>query len=496
MKTFNYLLTLGLTASLGLGTFSCSEDRLDVQPKTDLASEVAFDTPSRVLGQVNNMYDYMKSGSFLGGRYQVYGDIRADDFINRTSNLVTGAAVWQHTLTEASQNDVINLWGAGYAAINQINVFLAGVTANSAKFSAAPFPADYAATVNGFVAEGRMLRALAYYSLLQYYARPFADGNGSKPGLPLRLQAETELGNNDLARSTVAQVYDQILTDLQFAETNLPLSNSASNVFRAHRNAAIALRTRVLLSMGRYADVVTEANKIVSTTAPFKAPSGVAHELNPSLAAVFAPAPTGTEMILAFPFTTQDPPGTQNQLAFYFLPNVQGGGQEYSLNPAGVIANANFKATDARTATLVTRVSNVPYLRKYTTGALAANPYTDAAPVIRYAEVLLNLSEALARTQGATNTRALELLNAVRTRSGSDAYTAASFTSTFSIIDAILLERRLEFLGEGLRNNDDMRLLRPIAGKSTVSAVQPSATLYIWPIPSSELQTNTLITRN
>ncbi|RSK32452.1 RagB/SusD family nutrient uptake outer membrane protein [Hymenobacter metallilatus] len=496
MKTFNYLLTLGLTVSLGLGTFSCSEDRLDVQPKTDLASEVAFDTPSRVLGQVNNMYDYMKAGAFLGGRYQVYGDIRADDFINRTSNLVTGAAVWQHTLTEASQNDVINLWGAGYAAINQINVFLAGVAANSSKFSAAPFPADYTTTVNGYVAEGRMLRALAYYSLLQYYARPYTDGNGSKPGLPLRLQAETELGNNDLARSTVAQVYDQILSDLQFAEANLPLSNSASNVFRAHRNAAIALRTRVLLSMARYADVVTEANKLVPATAPFKAPTGVAHELNSSLAAVFAPTPGGTEMILAFPFTTQDQPGTQNQLAFYYLPNAQGGGQEYSLNPAGVIANTGFKATDARLATLVTRVSNVPYLRKYTNGALAANPYTDAAPVIRYAEVLLNLAEALARTQGVTSTRALELLNAVRTRSGSDAYTAASFTSTFSIIDAILLERRLEFLGEGLRNNDLMRLQLPIPAKSTVSAVQPSATLYIWPIPSTELQTNTLITRN
>jgi starch-binding outer membrane protein, SusD/RagB family len=505
MKTFKYLLTLGLTASLGLGTFSCSEDRLEIQPKTDLASELAFDTPSRVLGQVNNMYDYMKSGSFLGGRYQVYGDIRADDFLNRTSNLVTGAAVWQHTLNEASQNDVINLWGSGYAAINQINVFLAGMAANSSKFTAAPFPANYPATANGFIAEGRLLRALAYYSLLQYYARPYADGNGSKPGLPLRLQAETELGNNDLARSSVAQVYDQILEDLTFAENNLPTVNSTAastrtlNIFRAHRNTAIALRTRVLLSMGRYADVVAAADKIVSATAPFKATGGVAHELNATLASAFAPEPGGTEMILAFPFTAQDPAGTQNQLAFYFLPNPLGG-QEYNLNPAGVIANPNFKATDARLTTLVTRgagaLATVPFLNKYTNGTQAATPYTDAAPVIRYAEVLLNLAEALARTQGGTNTRALDLLNAVRVRSGSDPYTAASFSSTFSIIDAILLERRLEFLGEGLRNGDDMRLLRPIAGKSTVSAVQPSSTLYIWPIPSSELQTNRAMTRN
>ncbi len=68
-----------------------------------------------------------------------------------------------------------------------------------------------------YIAEARFLRAVCYHSMLQLYARPYADGNGSKPGLPLRLRAETKDGNNDLERSTVAQVYDQILADLDFA---------------------------------------------------------------------------------------------------------------------------------------------------------------------------------------------------------------------------------------------------------------------------------------
>ncbi|RPD47238.1 RagB/SusD family nutrient uptake outer membrane protein [Hymenobacter sediminis] len=505
MKTFKQLLTLSLfMASLGLGSSSCSEDRLDVQPKTSLASELAFDTPSRVLLQVNNMYDYMKSGSFLGGRYQVYGDIRADDFINRTSNGVTGSAVWQNNLTEASQNDVINMWGAAYQAINQINVFLAGIDANTAKFSAAPFPANYAATANGFKGEGHLLRALAYYSLLQFYARPYTDGNGSKPGLPLRLQAETELGNNNLARSSVAEVYAQILKDLDFAESNLPLTNIT--VTRAHRNTAIALKTRVLLSMGRYEDVVKEANKIVSTTAPFQATTGVPLSLSPNVTSLFSPTPNASEVILAFPFTTQDAPGTQNQLAYYYLPAAQGGNGEYNLNTSGVISNPRFIDTvDTRLINFVTTAGNTKYLRKYTNGTLSATPYTDNAPVIRYAEVLLNLSEALARTEGATSTRALDLLNAVRERSNPNPdpkkpnpalYTSASFSSSFSIIDAILLERRLEFLGEGLRNNDIMRLLQPIPAKSVVPAVLPTSPSYIWPIPNSELAANTLMTRN
>ncbi|MCA8832720.1 RagB/SusD family nutrient uptake outer membrane protein [Hymenobacter pini] len=503
MKTFSYKLTLGLcTALLSVGTISCKEELLDPTPKTQLFSGVAFDTPTRILLQVNNLYDFVKAGSFMGGRYQVYGDIRANDFLNRTSNLVTGAAVWQHTITETSANDVVAMWGAAYQAINQINVFLDGMEANNGKFVAPTFPSDFAATANAYKAEARFLRALCYYSLLQYYARPYADGAGSKPGLPLRLKGETGQDGNDLARSSVAEVYTQILADLNFAEQNLPATyTAAANGIpvstllstRAHRNTAIALKTRVYLSMGRYSDVVTEGNKIVSTAAPFTATSGVNHRLDASVATVFAAPQETSEMIFGFPFTAQDPPGTQNQLAYYFLPASQGGNGEYSLNPAGILANPTFTAAlDARRSALVTTSGTETFLKKYAT----PSPYTDKAPVMRYAEVLLNLSEALARANAA-DTRALALLNAVRGRSNpTGVYTAASFSSSFTIIDAILLERRIEFLGEGLRTIDLMRLLQPIPGKGTVSAVNTTDPLYIWPIPQSELLYNKLMTQN
>lgn len=490
MKTFQYKITIGIcTALLGFGTISCNEDLLDPAPKTSLFSGVAFDTPARISLQVNNLYDYMKSGSFLGGRYQVYGDIRANDFINQGSNLVTGTAVWQHTLTESSQNDVINLWTSAYQAINQINVFLDGMQANSSKFVAPVFPGDFATKTSlGYQGEARFLRALAYYSLLQLYARPYTDSNGSKPGLPLRLQGETGQDNNELARSTVAQVYEQIILDLNFAEQNLPLTHgsAALNTTRAHRNSAIALKTRVYLSMARYEDVIKEADKIVSASAPFTATTGVAHALSPSVAAVFAPPQETTETILGFPATAQDAPGTQNQLGFYYS-------SEYSLNPNGVLGDSRFTATDARRTSFVTVVASTPFLnKKYPTGS----PYTDKAPVIRYAEVLLNLAEARARAS-ASDAQALALLNAVRGRSNpAGVYTAASFSGTFSIIDAILLERRIEFLGEGLRNNDIMRLLAPIPAKATISAVQPTDGNYIWPIPSTERITNKAIVQN
>ena len=485
------------TALLALGTFSCQTDKLSPTPITLISDQVVFASPTRIGLQLNNLYSYVKTGGFLGGRFQIYGDIRANDFINRTSNTVTGLGVWNHTEQETSQNDVINTWGFAYAAINQVNVFLAGMDANASNFVAPIFPADFATTATNYRAEARLLRALSYYSLLQLYARPYADGNGTRPGLPLRLLAETGDTHNDLARSTVSEVYTQILADLNYAESNLPLTYTGAtattlNVTRAHRNTAIALKTRVYLSMGRYADVIIEANKLVPATAPFMAASGVPNALNASVANVFAKPQETTESILSFPFTAQDPPGTQNQLAAYYLPAPLGGG-EYGLNTAvgGVLSNASWAATDARRTNFVATVGTESFLKKYPTGT----PYDDKAPVIRYAEVLLNLAEARVRSTNTIDPQALQLLNAVRGRSiPTGVY--VTFASPSDMTDALLLERRIEFLGEGIRNIDLMRLNATIPGKGSVPAVDPTSPAYVWPIPSTELAVNKLMVRN
>jgi hypothetical protein len=119
-KLYKKGTTLAFVSVFTFGVFSCQTDLLDPVPKTQLIDQYAFDTPDRVSLQVNNLYTAVKNGQFLGGRYQVYNDIRAEDFLNRTTNGVTGLLVWNQTVTETSQNDVISLWNTAYAAINQI----------------------------------------------------------------------------------------------------------------------------------------------------------------------------------------------------------------------------------------------------------------------------------------------------------------------------------------------------------------------------------------
>jgi hypothetical protein len=490
MKQFKYALVFAGCLSM---ISSCKRDLLDPVPQTSISDASAFDTPDRILNQVRSLYGAMKNGNFYGGRYVVYGDIRGEDFINETSNLVTGADVWSLNPTNSSTNSIVNLWGQAYFTINACNLFIDGMASKGTSVVGTAVGGNY-------VAEAKLIRALSYYSLLQYYARPYADGNGSKPGLPLRLTGIKGAGSSDLARSTVAEVYNQVLADLDFAEANLPLDYTGSTqadlrVTRAHRNTAIALKTRVYLSMQKYSNVVTEANKIVSTAGPFTATTGVPHALQANIATVFSNYKT-TESILSMPMTSsaspQDYPGTQNSLASYFNKGVGTG--EYSLNTSGIYANAGWIATDKRRAFIVPIVTG-SVTKYYLNGKYAtASPYTDWVPVIRYSEVMLNLAEALARTNAGVDARALALLNAVRQRS--DATTTLAPATNQALIDAILLERRIELLGEGLRNNDLMRLLQNIPAKGSAPMKTPADNGYIWPISSTELSLNRLMTDN
>jgi hypothetical protein len=478
-----YIMMVGFGV---LAASSCKRELLSPVPQTSVSDASAFDQSYRIANQVLSLYASLKNGAFYGGRYLVYGDIRGEDFLLEDPNLVTNADVWALNPSNTA-NAVQGLWAQAYIVINNCNLFIDGMAAKGTSVVGAP-------TGNAYVAEARLIRALSYYSLLQFYARPFADGAGSKPGLPLRLTGIKSAGSSDLARSSVANVYAQVISDLDFAETNLPSTNGPAaynNTTRAHKNTAIALKTRVYLSMQNYAKVIAEANKIVPAAAPFTATSGIPHALQADITNVFKTPYTTTESIFSVPFssTTGDIPGTQNGLQGYYLAAASGAGSIFSLNPAGIIGDAGWSATDKRRSFILTKAGTPTkyYLTKFPTASPA-----DFTPVIRWAEVLLNLAEAKARSTNTVDAQALAILNTIRQRSD-PTVTFAPATSA-DLISLIMNERRIEFLGEGLRNNDLMRLLQTLPAKSTVNAKAPTEEGYTWPVSSFEKSLNKLWT--
>lgn len=284
----------------------------------------------------------------------------------------------------------------------------------------------------------------------------------------------------------MADIYRQVLDDLNFAETSLPLMYGAAgdtNTVRAHRNAAIAFKSRVYLNMGRYQDVITEANKLVPATAPFVSSTGRLHRLEPNFVSVFRAPYTLPESIFSFPMTNTSGPGTQNGLALYH-------NTEYELNPAGILGDPAWPATDARKSLVVTSGARKRYSK-------FNSDNENYVPAIRYAEVMLNLAEALVRMNNTIDPRAVALLNAVRQRSDATvSFTIAGFENSAALMNAILTERRIEFLGEGLRSMDILRQGIAIPAKGTVPGVPPASKAYVWPISQDELLYNKMMTTN
>jgi starch-binding outer membrane protein, SusD/RagB family len=464
MRNKNKVLIFSLTM---LFLYSCKKEKLSPIPETQFSEAQAFATPDRVLQQVLGVYSQTKNGNFLGGRGLVYGDVRGSDWLNVTNNGVTALQVWNHSVV-STDNQVEGMWSTAYNAINRANIVLKGLDDNPTVVSAAQ--------ANIYRGEARFLRALAYFYLTTMYGKkPFAADNGASLGVPLRIVANLATGTESLARATQAQVFTQILGDLSFAEANLPSTNgnAENNVIRAHKNAAIALKTRVYLQMGDYPNV--------PMTSPFTASSGIAHSLSSNFTNVFRTPYQLNESVFSFPMNNTNSPGTQNGLSLYQ-------NNEFGLNTSatGILSDPGWKPTDAR--------------RVLVTGTNRYQKFNDDlnnyVPIIRWAEVLLNTAEAAARQAPGTtvDTRALAILNAVRQRS--DATTTFAPATKTDLIIAILNERRIELLGEGHAMWDIQRLGLPFPAKGSAPSIPTTAQNYVWPIPGSELLYNSACVQN
>lgn len=473
-KIKNKIVGLLVLTPLLFSTVSCKKDFLELAPEISIPSEFVFSSADRIESQVAGIYSSIKNGQFYGGRYLIYNDIRSEEFVNQRQNNVTGYSTYQFSNDE-TDSYVADFWVRGYLTINRINIFLEGIEEVGADI----LPADKKSQLIG---EVKFVRALTYYSLVQLFAKPYAADNGASKGIPLRLLAERNSEHNDLPASPVKDIYAQIIKDLNEAETAVPAtySDATTQSTRAHKNTIIAFKSRVYLAMKDYAKVISESNKIVSATAPFKASTGVPHQLAPAIKDVFTNY-TINERILSFPFEANNAPGTQNQLGYYY----NEGNIEYSLSPDGIFGNAAWPTTDDRKKEMTAKSSDgkLNLLTKFS----GASPFLDWIPAIRYSEVLLNLAEAEA--EAGSQVRALALLKAVRNRSDA-AYTFPASPSKAALVDAILLERRIEFLGEGLRVPDLQRRNMPINSEGAGRLVQPNDERYTFPTPLVEIITN------
>lgn len=508
--TFRYLC-----AGLMIVVASCNVT--DLEPVNIISENAAFGSAANVESSMIGLYDTAQSGFYggnevndrgyiFGAAHIQQGDMRGEDFVLIN---VFYDATYRATYTTATANNV-NYWENGFRIINIANLCMEGVQ------RAIDAGIITQAAGDAYLGEARIIRAMTYHTLLIHFSRPYLDGAGSSPGVPIFTRGFNSPGGADEAintgRGTVAEAYQFILDDLTFAETNLPATrNGNSKVTRATKGAAIALKTRVYLHMGQWANVITEGNKIVSASAPFTSPIG-GYQLGSSVDAPWA-SNVSSESIFSMEMATTDNLNTNAALARMIGSPSLGARGEYAISP--IIWNQTFWHADDLRRTVLVRNNGTRYFthkfRDYT-------GWTDFPPIIRYAEVLLNVAEAEARTT-ALSARALNLMNAIRDRAKSGAmtsYVIGDFATGTDLTRAILNERRIELLGEGERWSDihrnaldpnfstggipakmnaaDVPSLAAYAiGVTPVTAitVKPYADFrFLWPIPQSETARN------
>ncbi|MBS7232386.1 RagB/SusD family nutrient uptake outer membrane protein [Flavobacterium psychroterrae] len=510
-----------------LGMSSCTEEKiLDLKPVNNILSPDAFTTPTLIATYMNGVYNAAAIGQYNaaptspnGGRGYVWGAAFVEQGETRGEDVVNMATFYELTYKatyDPTTPNNVYYWVDGYRLINRCNIMIEGTTEAAAKGVITQ------AVANDYIGQAKFLRAITHLELLTYFARPYNYTAGAThPGIPYRevgVNTSEEIATESAKpRNTVGEVYAKVLADLNSAETLITTGSStafASRVVgRASKWAAIAFKTRLYLQKRDWANVIFEGNKLTGAFAltadpyaPFQNTTSV--------------VPSNSESIFSIQHSATANPGVNAS-----LPSVLKNRALVCISPI-LWRDKEWLADDKRRedGKFIYTAAGIKYTNKYTD----ITNQTDAAPVVRYAEVVLNMAEAQARLSNPTT--ALTLLNSVRNRSLANpiatptnpigqAYTAASFTTDAALVAAILKERRIEFLQEGRRWTDIHRLqgdpivsvaIDGIPAKyasatpavaayvltnsfvvtTSIAAIKGDDYKFLWPIPQIELNTN------
>ncbi|WEK37851.1 MAG: RagB/SusD family nutrient uptake outer membrane protein [Candidatus Pseudobacter hemicellulosilyticus] len=134
-----------------------------------------------------------------------------------------------------------SIWGKHYSIINYYNTVIAGVddaTGGTERQKA------------NLKAEALLARAYEYFYLVNEYGKPYDSATAANdPGVPL--VTSDDVAQIVPARSSVKEVYDFIIADINTALPNLPLDNS-KNRYRGSAASAYSVLARIYLNVRSY----------------------------------------------------------------------------------------------------------------------------------------------------------------------------------------------------------------------------------------------------
>ncbi len=465
-----------LTGILSLVSFTSCKKMLTEKLHSSLSPGNFYKTEADAEAALNGVFSQLQYQTYYQRTIYLIADLSADIF--KPNNASSDRQQLYRGEYTPTNGQLYAWWSNIYTLIKNANDVITYVPA-----------IDMDATQkNNILGNAYFLRGMAYFDLV----RSFGD-------VPLVLHNG---GDQNLfpSRTPSDSIYYQIISDLQFAETNcLPTDQIPSNeIGRISSEAASGLLARAYLQRASTSFAVStdnqaaldECNKIISYSA---AHSNVLR-LVPNYSDIFdVSKKNGPECIFSIQFG--DPPNNNNITNLMFDPESSGG--YASFLPLSSFYTS-FDAADNRKAVNAGTVDGgVTYISKYHDPGVAPGGFGRTNwIVIRYADILLMQSEAMNNINPA-DVNKFNGVNAIRTRAGLGSK-LLDFTNTptpVDFINALVNERLWELCLEGHRRWDLIRLKKFQEVKAAQGFVLDDNHLML-PIPQNERDVNKNLSQN
>jgi starch-binding outer membrane protein, SusD/RagB family len=462
MKIYKHLFLAFILAAAVTG---CN-DLLDLEPQASISDEIALSNPDNVETALVGGYASLGASNAYGGHYIFLTDI----FAAPTNEIFFNGTFTQPREVNAKSILIDNTymsgyWATSYNIINRANNVLASLDVFG----------DDTARRTRVEAEARFLRGTAYYNLVVAFGKAYNDGNPqNNPGVPLILTPTRAADETlEVARSSVAEVYDLVLSDLSFAMDNLPPTNG----FLANTYVASAMLARVYLSMGNFQQAGAHADWVIG--------SGN-YALFDEITENYVRTENGSETIFAIQNTATT---FSNDMAVFYAPTASFGRADVQVRDPHL---DNYEPGDAR-ADLFVDTARGRMTLKYASLDPSVDPRRRNISVLRLAEMMLIRAEVNVRLTGSGNPGIGDVtpeddINPIRERVGLDPHGSVT-------LEQVLQERRNELMFEGQLLND-LKRLEGFTIDLTDQQVPWNSDRMVFPIPEREMNVNPLLEQN
>lgn len=472
------IITILLSAALFA---SCTD--LEVTPTSFVTEDKFFKSQDDAIASVTAVYASLSldpGEQSLFGRNLYFLTDMGSDYAAAGVSATNPQVRAMSSLTHDATNDRVQVaWRQIYAGINRANVSIDNI----------PKVSGTDAVKTRLINEAKFIRALLYFQAVRLWG-----------GVPIVLHEPTSIQLESLKskRATVDEVYAQIISDLKDAES-LPATYPSTDAGRATSGAAKAILAKLYLTRKDYPNAILKAREVIN--------GGYGYALFESFAEIFNKAKKN---------------GKEHIFSVQFEPNQAGNGSSGSTfqgtsftgftatEPADIISDVAlfydiYAVGDTRRDVSYAKQLPIPgttsiytfpkpIFKKYLDLTNLATPGNVAInfPIIRYADILLSLAEAI-NEQGTPTTEAYELINQVRRRAFGKPITTPDATVDLAGLNqttfraAIQEERKKEFVQEGQRWFDLVRwgtLVTEVKKVTAKNSVSERNNLY--PIPQSE----------